>query len=88
MSDSDSSRRDEQQPQAEVPDIEFRRASKEEFMAAQAQAERAIAERSPLTDDEKQTGWAEDPSSGLRMNRITGEIDDSLFVHVGPSSGR
>jgi hypothetical protein len=49
---------------------------------------RAIAERPPLTEAEKEEGWEEDPTSGLRMNRMTGEIDDSLFIHVGSSSGR
>jgi hypothetical protein len=88
MSDSESSNREERpSSSSELPEVEFRRATKEEFMAAQAQAVRAIAERPPLTEQEKEAGWEESPS-GLRINRITGEIDDSLFVHIGPSSGR
>jgi hypothetical protein len=89
MSNSESSGPDEpQQSPADVSDIQFRRASKEEFLNAQAQVERAIAERPVLTEEEKKAGWEEDAISGLRMNRVTGEIDDSLFMHVGPSSGR
>jgi hypothetical protein len=65
MSHSESSDRDERQPPAEVPDIQFRRASKEEFLNAQAEAaERAIAERPPLTEEEKKAGWEEDPIFG------------------------
>jgi hypothetical protein len=67
-----------QQSPAELPDIQFRRASKEESMSAQAEAVRAIAERPPPTEEEKKAGCEEHPISGLRMNKITGEIDDSL----------
>jgi hypothetical protein len=82
MSNSESSGGDEEQESpAEVPDIQFRRASKEEFLNARADGVRAIAERPPLTEAEKEAGRDEDPISGLRVNRITGEIDDSLFVH-------
>jgi hypothetical protein len=62
MSDNGSSHRDERQSPAEVPDIQFRRASKEEFLNAQAEAVRAIAARPPLTEEEKKAGWEESPS--------------------------
>lgn len=65
----------------EIPEIEFRRATAEEFQRAFDQVEKALAERPRLTEAERETGWEEDPWSGLRMNKITGEIDDSLFVH-------
>lgn len=59
--------------------------SKSDFRRALQAAEDAIASRAPLTDEEKEQGWEEDPGgSGLRFNRITGEWDDRLFLSCPP----
>jgi hypothetical protein len=55
-------------------------AEPEAFTRGAAEAERAIAARAPLTDEELEAGWEDPGGSGLRWNRLTGEYDDSLFV--------
>ena len=55
------------------------------LLAAREEAVRAVRERAPLTEAELAAGWRDDPSgSGLRHNEITGEWDDTCFVHVAP----
>ena len=59
------------------------------FLAAWEEAVRAVRERAPLTEAELAAGWRDDPSgSGLRRNEITGEWDDTCFVHLAPSRPR
>jgi hypothetical protein len=61
----------------------FERVDPETFLALWEKAVRAVPERPPLTQAEFDAGWREDPGgSSLRRNEITGELDDSCFVHV------
>jgi hypothetical protein len=71
-----------------LPKLAFHEVPIEEFLAARDEAAAAIKERAPLTPEEIAEGWSEDPVSGLRMNSVTGEFDDSHFVHVGPRRPR
>jgi hypothetical protein len=63
----------------------FREVDPTTFLAAWEEAQHAVRERPPLRQAELDAGWREDPGgSGLRRNLITGEWDDSCFVHVAP----
>ena len=72
------------------PNTSFREVDAETFAAARKEAIRAVRERTPLTEAELAAGWREDPVSGLRRNVVTGEWDDTCFVHMSqrrPSPG-
>jgi hypothetical protein len=62
--------------------LRFRRGRKlDGWGTARDAAESAIRDRVPLTAEEREQGWIEDPlGSGLRVNVTTGEWDDSLFI--------
>jgi hypothetical protein len=65
--------------------ISFREVGPGTFLAAWERAVQAVRERPPVTETELTAGWREDPSgSGLRHNEITGEWDDTCFVHLAP----
>jgi hypothetical protein len=65
--------------------IRFVTTDPETFLAALERAAQAVEERPPLTGAEVTAGWREDPSgSGQRHNEITGEWDDSCFMHLAP----
>ncbi len=61
----------------------------ETFETAWKRAIQAVRERAPLADAELAAGWSEDPAgSCLRLNVVTGEWDDTCFVHVAPRRAR
>jgi hypothetical protein len=61
-------------------EVHFDEVDCETFKAAFEGAARAVRERPPLTQAERDAGWSEDPISGLRRNEVTDEWDDSFFV--------
>jgi hypothetical protein len=50
------------------------------FRRAYRATEAALRERLSLTEEEVASGWRED-WRGLRVNVVSGEIDDRLLVH-------
>ena len=59
------------------------------FLEAWEEALHAVRERPPLTQAELDAGWRDDPAgTGLRRNEVTGEWDDSCFVHLAPRRPR
>lgn len=63
---------------------QFRKVDAATFEAARSKATKAVRDRAPLTQAEVAAGWTADPLSGLRLNTVTGEWDDSYFAHVTP----
>jgi hypothetical protein len=61
----------------------FREVDAETFQAAWHKAVREVRERPALTQTEHDAGWRQDPS-GLRLNVVTGELDDTCFIHLAP----
>ena len=57
-------------------EVRFDEADYETFKAAFEGAARALRERPPLTQTERDAGWSEDPNSGLHRNEVTDEWDD------------
>ena len=63
----------------------FRAVTRQAFRRAWERAVQAVRTRPPLSPAERAAGWTSDPAgSGLRHNTITGEWDDSCFVHLAP----
>jgi hypothetical protein len=70
---------------SDLPYIRFREVDAGTFEDAWTKAVQAVREPARLTEAELAAGWREDPvGSGLRRNVVTGEWDDSCFVHVAP----
>jgi hypothetical protein len=66
---------------------EFREVDLDTYVTLWEKPVRAVEERPPLSQAELDAGWREHPG-GLRENVITGEWDDSCFVHVAPRRPR